>query len=213
MSSAPAGQDSRPPAGYTVIAADTALLRGHHPDRDPAWFGPEVGRNCTQRFDLPHRARAEDPGICYFATSLECVLLERVLRDVMRPVISIATVRHRHALSQARTTRALLLFDLVTTPWTVWGVQLSDLAARPPYGATQVLAMRLASVAPIAYGGETTRAADGILYASRFGAGHTCIALWDRAAPALDWRPLGPLDSDLNALAGAASTLGVGLID
>lgn len=199
------------PAGYARCLAGTTLLRGHTPGRVPDWFGPRVGGAGVGRFDLPMRAAATDPGVCYLAPALAGVLLERVIRDVSRPVLSLATMLREHAVTSVTLNRDLVLVDLLSTPWTVHGVQMSEITGPPPYRATQQIAARLAMV-PYSTSGGASALPDGIAYGSRFGAAHECIALWDRAASALTWGHAVRLGDDRAALASACMQLGIGLI-
>jgi len=197
------------PAGYARCEAGTVLMRGHRPNKAPDWFGPAVGRAGVHRFDVPLRT-ADDPGVCYLAPSLEGVLLERVIRDSTVNPLSHATMSREHAITAARLTRDLVLIDLLATLWTVHGVQMPEVAAVPPYGATQQLAQQLTHLTlPQADGAVLWP--DGIAYGSRFGAAHECIALWDRAAAALEWGETVSLGVDRNALALACTRLGIGL--
>lgn len=199
-------------AGYARVRAGTRLLRGHTPGRRPDFFGPDLGRPGTQRFDLPHRRSAADPGTCYLALSLEGVLLERVVRDFARPTYSLSALAARHALVEVRPARDLVLVDLVATPTTVYGVQAAEITApprtdaapgMPPHPVTQALAARWAADAPADV--------DGILYSSRFGSRWLCAALWDRARDALVWGASAALTDDPVALDAACEALGLGL--
>jgi RES domain len=188
------------------------LLRGHSPDRDPAWFGPAIGSVGANRFDLRMRTVASDPGVCYLAPALEGVLLERVIRDVRRSVLSLDTLRMQHAVTHVVTTRELLLVDLLVAPWVRHGVQLSEITAPPPYEATQSLAERLLGIVPGDGADAPPSVPDGIAYGSRFGAAIECLALWDRAADALRWDQTTSITADLDALAAACLRVGVGLV-
>lgn len=206
------GADADLPAGFALLPSGTTLLRGHSPARDPAWFGPAVGQRGTNRFDIPLRSRASTPGVCYLAPTLAGVLLERVIRDTRRELLSLATLRVQHAVTPVTTTRDVLLIDLLVTPWTRHGVQTSELSGAPPYHTTQQLAARLASMLPSDAADAPPRVPDGIAYASRFGAAIECIALWDRARDALHWGKTAPIDADRSALALACLRLGIGLV-
>jgi hypothetical protein len=208
------GPDGGVPAGFAVIPAGTVLLRGHTPGKTAAWFGPSVGAVGVNRFDLPQRDEASAPGVCYLAPRMEGVLVERVVRDVRQPVLSLRTLAARHAISRVTLRRDIVLVDLLLTPWTCYGVQVSTITAPPPYTATQTLAASLVTLGPVRHTGhDAARPPDGILYGSRFGGAIECVALWDRAAEVLDWsRPQSIVD-DEPVLAAAATQLGVGLID
>ena len=170
-----------------------------------------MGERGTNRFDLPYRERESDPGVCYLASTLDGVLLERVIRDARRDV-SVATLQTRHALAHFVTTRDILLIDLLVAPWLRHGVQVCEVAAAPPYYATQQLAARLVLLAPDGAAASPPALPDGILYGSRFSAPIECIALWDRAAGALEWKQTMSLGDDRTALAAACLRLGIGLV-
>lgn len=199
------------PPGFARCIAGTTLLRGHSPGKAAAWFGPAVGRAGIGRFDVPERTTASDPGVCYLAPTLTGVLVERVIRDAPRPVLSLARLQRNHAVTEAILNRDIVLIDLLATPWTVHGVQVHELTAPPPYRDTQRLAFRFSQL-QIDFPGSPPRWPDGIAYGSRFGAIHECIALWDRAADALDWGPGSVLGTDRSAVATACNQLGIGLI-
>lgn len=188
------------------------MLRGHTPGRDPAWFGPAIGRPGMGRFDWPHREQG-NPGICYVAPRLTGVMLERVIRDAAIPVLSVARLDEAHAITTVRCKRDLLLVDLLVTPWTIHQVQVATITAPPPYDETQHLATRLAQIRlpALALWGLPTLRPDGIAYGSRFGAAHECFALWDHAADALEWGDTAPFSADREALAHACLALGIGL--
>ncbi len=206
------GVDGGVPAGYARCPADSLLFRGHRPARAPNWFGPAVGADGINRFDLPHRETARDPGVCYLAPSLEGVILETVVRDARGRVLSVATLRREHVVTEVRTTRDLLLIDLMVAPWTVHGMQTSDISGRPPYRDTQQLAERLVALRVKETGKHGAVAPDGIIYSSRFAPAFECLALWDRAADALDWGSSAPLGADGRVLAAACNRLGIGLL-
>ncbi len=206
------GPDAGLPAGFAQCPTGTVLLRGHSPDRAPAWFGPAVGERGTNRFDLPFRGRASDPGVCYLASTLDGVLLERVIRDARRDVLSLATLRTRHAVTPVVTTRDLMLIDLLVAPWIRHGVQVGEMTAPPPYNPTQRLAERLLSITPDGSPESPPAVPDGIVYGSRFGAATECLALWDRAASALVWQKTTPIGDENNAFATTCSRLGIGLV-
>ncbi|MEO7360353.1 MAG: RES family NAD+ phosphorylase [Gemmatimonadaceae bacterium] len=206
------GADGGVPAGYARCPAESLLFRAHRTARLPAWFGPAVGADGINRFDLPHRRTARDPGICYLAPSLEGVILETVVRDVRGRVLSVATLRREHVVTDVRTTRDLLLIDLMVAPWTVHGVQAGDISGRPPYRDTQRLAERLVGLTVTETGKRSAVAPDGIIYSSRFAPAFECLALWDRAADALVWGATAPLGAEGRALAAACNRLGIGLL-
>lgn len=198
------GPNGAVPAGYARCPAGTVLLRGHSPGVAPDWFGPAVGESGINRFDMPYRRTASDPGTCYLAPELDGVILERIIRDVRQPFLSRRRLLDGHAVTSVLVTADLILVDLLRTPWTVHGVQASDVNGKPLYAGTQALAARWAAA--------TNPVADGILYGSRFGSGVECVALWDRVANSLDWYGSQPLGHDANALARSCGRLGIGLL-
>jgi hypothetical protein len=122
----------------------------------------------------------------------------------------VTTLSEAHAVTSAHLLRDLILIDLLAAPWTVHGVQIPLVTAVPPYTGTQPLARQLARDPVRGMGGPAVWP-DGILYGSRFGAAHTCVALWDRAASAVAWGPTAPLGADRDTLARACTRLGIGL--
>ena len=206
------GPDARLPAGYARCAAGTVLYRGHAPGRSADWFGPAVGAPGTNRFDVPLRRTAADPGTCYLAERIDGVLLERVLRGVWRPIISRRTLSRDHALATAHVDRDLVLLDLMVALSTVHGLELADVSAPPipravpAYPRTQALAEQWATAS------HPVPRLDGIVYGSRFGPAAACVALWDRARDALTWGPSAPFEADMTALAAACERLGIGLV-
>ena len=211
MSALHFGPAGNVPAGYARVMAGTVLLRGHSSDKAPNWFSPAVDAAGRGRFDLPVRFH-DDPGVCYLAPKLEGVLLERVIRDVVRSPMSRRTLAREHAITQVRLTRDLMCFELLSAAWTAHGVQMSVLTALPPYEATQGLARKLVSTTGLLPNGDPL-VADGIAYGSRFGAAHECLAIWDRAADALTWGATRPLGDDPQELTRACEQLGIELID
>lgn len=199
------GADGDLPAGYARCTAGTDLVRGHSPGKVPDWFGPGLGNVGINRFDAPKQTTT-DHGTCYLARSLEGVLLERVLRGVWRPVVSRSSLMERHAITAARPTRDLIFLDLCLALNSVHRLQISDISQPPPYTRTQNLARRWARQShPVAV--------DGILYTSRFAPAARCIALWDRAASAVEWGTTGLLGADIAQLSRACVRLGIGIID
>ncbi len=146
------------------------------------------------------------------STTLDGVLLERVIRDVRRDVLSVTQLGRSHAVTRVVTIRDLVLIDLLVAPWIPHGVQIGDVAGRPPYDETQRLAARLASLIRDASAGSLPAPPDGILYGSRFGAMIECVAIWDRAANALEWQATSSLTADQRGLAEACLRLGIGLV-
>jgi hypothetical protein len=204
------------PAGYARVPTGTVLLRGHDPAWPPDFFGPPPGARGTQRFDVPRQPPTGGLGTCYLAFTLEGVLLERVVRDFPRPTYSAAALARRHALASAALTRDVVLLDLVVA-LAAHGLQAAQIVTPPllpptdpppsdflPYPTTQSLATTWQTAPhPVPV--------DGILYGSRFGGAHLCVALWEAARLAVAWRGSGPLGADLDAVATALRMLGMGL--
>jgi len=205
------------PAGYVRIPTGTLLWRGHTPGWNAAYFGPAVGAVAVNRFDI-HQRLPTDPGTCYLARSLDGVLLERVLRGAVLPVLSERRLRTAHAVCRAFVATDLVLVDLVRALSTVYALQLSAIVAppvagAPPYPPTSHLAHTFAQGVGLPPLGQAAPRVDGIFYASRWGPAALCIALWDRAASSITWGPSGPLDRQhVPQLASAANRLGIGLI-
>jgi len=138
------------------------LLRGHRPARAPDWFGPAIGADGVNRFDLPHRRTARELGICYLSPSLEGVILETVVRDARSRVLSVATLRRDHVVTAVRTTRDLLLIDLMVAPWTVHGVQADGIIYSSRFApAFECLALWDRAVDALEWGSSEPLGADG----------------------------------------------------
>jgi hypothetical protein len=186
-----------------VCPAGTLLFRGHTLGLSPNWFGPAIGKTGSGRWDVPFRGPG-DPGVCYLAPTLEGALLERVIRDVWRPEVHLTSTM-KHGLSRCVTTRDLLLFDLLQAHYTIYEFEISDIT-QDSYAVTQAWAQtRAQQTVPVA--------ADGIAYGSRFSVSTECIALWDRAANALDW--IGtpePFGTDVDELDAVCTRLGLTLV-
>lgn len=153
---------------------------------------------------MPRRTTVVDPGTCYLAPELEGVIVERVIRDMWRPVVSLGKMKTEHALARSVLRRDLVLVDLIKTVWTVHRMQVHEVTAPPPFTRTLALAAELVASSPVNV--------DGIAYSSRFGSGVECVALWDRAATALSWQGSEPLGADEDAFAKACENLGIGLL-
>ena len=191
------------PAGYALCPAGTLLYRGHTPGLSPNWFGPALGKKGGCRWDVPLRGPG-DPGVCYFAPTLEGVILERVLRDHWRPEIDLENTKQHHALSRCIAKRDLVLLELMQNHYTVHKHQISEVTS-PDYTDTQRWAEAWAKQ-------TTPLMPDGIAYGSRFSSTTECIALWDRAAGQLDWHGSPePFGTDDAALETACKQLGLHL--
>lgn len=199
------GSDGGLPAGYARCVAGRRLLRGHSPDRLPEWYNPAVGAVGGNRFDWPGIRGPTDPGVCYLAVDLEGVILERVIRDRDITALSRATLQRGHAVATATLTRDLVLIDWVVTLKTKHGLELDDISHPPPYTRSQALAAEW-------YQASHPAPVDGILYMSRFGPAHACLAVWDCARSAIAWGSGEALDARPGSLELACEHLGLGLI-
>jgi len=156
------------PADPLVIrlAAGTSLVRVHHRDYGPIWFGPAAGAPPTSRFDAP----AGEFGTLYVAESLTGAFVETVLRRanriVARPFLdqrawSILGLRRDCALAQLHGHG--LVYHGVT----------NDICAGDLYAPSQALSLALWKKYPT----------DGIAYRARHNNDEICYAINDRIAP------------------------------
>lgn len=168
------------------INAGGRLHRIHRAALDPIFFGP-AGSAPESRFDSPDGSYK----VLYAARSLETAFGETLVRVPQVPYVLSSTVEAR-VRSELVTTRVLRLYPLLDAGVSAHGLSFSDLHGSA-YARTWEISDHI----------HRTTTADGILYTSRFDNQH-CIALFDRAAAAIDVTsttkvPISP--SDATALA------------
>jgi hypothetical protein len=149
------------------LDAGTPLVRVHHKDRGPVWFGPAKGALPGSRFDAP----SGEFGTLYVANTLKGAFVETVLRRAAR-IIARPMVDER-AWSVLRPRRGLTVVQLHGDGLIHLGVT-SDICAGDDYGPSQALALAL----------YEKFALDGIAYRARHNNDEICYALNDRVAVA-----------------------------
>jgi len=116
----------------------TPLVRVHHKDNGPVWFGPAKGALPGSRFDAP----AGEFGTLYVADTLKGAFVETVLRKANR-IVARQFVEQR-AFSVLRPKRELTLVQVHGDGLIQLGVT-SDICAGDDYGPSQTLALALRS--------------------------------------------------------------------
>ncbi len=155
------------PDNCPVVRLDpgSALVRVHHKDNGPIWFGPAKGVPPGSRFDAP----AGEFGTLYVADTLTGAFVETVLRRASR-IIARPAVNTR-AWSVLRPKRELTLVQMHGEGLVYLGVT-GDICAGDDYGASQAMALALYEKFPL----------DGIAYRARHNNDQICYALNDRVA-------------------------------
>lgn len=144
---------------------------------DPRWFGPAPGERPGGRFDDPRRPEAATIatfGVCYLGISREAAFAESFLRRPDVTSIDRATVGARHMASLV-TMRPLRLAALLGP-----GLKAVGATAAVSHGP-QPVARRWARAL-----WEHPSRPDGIACHCRHDDGEVAIALFDRAADALE---------------------------
>lgn len=143
----------------------TPLVRVHHMDNSPVWFGPAQGALPGSRFDAP----GGEFGTLYVAETLKGAFVETVLRKANR-IVARPFVEQR-AFSVLRPKRELTLVQVHGDGLIQLGVT-SDICAGDDYGPSQALALALYTKLPL----------DGLAYRARHNNDEICYAVNDRVA-------------------------------
>lgn len=164
-----AGPDPAPPADLAARALPiaeagpgTALCRIHRSAHGPVHFSPGPGKPPAGRF-----------GVLYAGLSFACAFAEALLRNPARKLVSVAEIEAR-SLALVDLRAEVRLVDLTGA-----GLSRLGLDARFLSGGYDTC-----GAWADALHGHPERPA-GILYPSRFDPSERCVALFDRAAPAL----------------------------
>lgn len=164
---------SAPPRSLPVVAlrAGSGLWRVHRAARPAEWFGPAPGEPPSNRFDAPRG----EYRICYFGDSPEVSFAETLIRQPRSRLIQ------RRQLEERCVSRIPLRRDLRLACFHGPGlVRLevgADVAHGQPYDRCQEIGAMLWAHRDLL---------DGIEYRSRWDNDRLCVALFDRAADALD---------------------------
>lgn len=162
-----------PPFGFStsapaiIVPAGAPVVRVHHVDHGPIWFGPPVGKGPTYRFDAP----TDEFKTLYAAEALAGAFVETVLRRARRIVARPFVDQRRWSCLIA--TRDLKLAKLFDEGLIHYGTT-SDICAGDDYRHSQLLAGALHA---------TFDDVDGIAYRARHNNGEICFAIFDRIAP------------------------------
>lgn len=162
-----------------TLQASDAILRLHDSAQDPRFFGPSPGSPPAGRFDAPDGAYR----VCYAGLSAEACFAEKLCRTDLR-VLSLTRCAAL-SLSSLVPSRPLRLAEL-------HGAGLAALRATADVAHGRYRIAREWGRALWAH----PEAPDGIVWRSRLDADHSCVALFDRCAPALEVGRTEPLLSD-----------------
>jgi len=164
------GASTRFPAGLTTIdlPIGEVMIRIHHQDRGPIFFGPVPGTLPQNRFDAPNG----EYRVLYAAARLEGAFVETVLRKPRR-VLRRAYVDER-IWTSLRVQRRLTLAKVYDEGLQFHGVDAGVIGAEN-YGASRELAFALF---------QELSNLDGLAYRSRYNNGEICYALFDRVTDA-----------------------------
>jgi RES domain len=177
-------------AGHRLVR----VVRIVHGRGGALFFGPAAGDLPTGRFDSPDGAFR----VCYLADTVEAAFAESLLRLAAAPPTPAAprflhesTIRARAwAWTSAR--RALSLIDLSDGRGLAALNVTGALTAADAHAPARALSAQLHATLPFS---------DGLLYRTRHAPEHTAVALWDRAADALEAvAALEPLFADRSLL-------------
>nr|WP_246527004.1 RES family NAD+ phosphorylase [Plastoroseomonas hellenica] len=157
-----------------ILEAGSRLIRIHHKDNGPIWFGPKLGMPPANRFD----ASGGEYRAMYAATSLDGAFVETVLHGRTKDRILTRANVHLRAWTPIETCRPLTLAKLYDDGL-LWHGTDAGISASESYTASRRIALALHSEGP---------AVDGITYRSRHDNGELCFALFDRVL-ALDLKP------------------------
>jgi hypothetical protein len=147
------------------MPTNSEMIRVHHNDRVPIYFGPPSGSPPQNRFDAP---RGEYRTL-YAAARLEGAFVETVLRRPEGRILRRAYVDER-AWTILRTRRVLSLAKIYDEGLQAHGID-GGLISTDNYAGSRSLALRVFNSSP---------PVDGLAYRSRYNNGEICYALFDR---------------------------------
>ena len=195
----PSGRAPSPPAWLNtadlpidVVPAGTPLYRIHRLAHGPVFFGPGAGIPPTYRFDSPSGAF----GVLYVGLSLAAVLVETLLRNPARKMVSYPEMAVR-ASSTVRGNRDLRLTRLHGTG--LQQVGCDNAISTGPYEPCGAWADTL--------WGHRDKP-DGIAYRSRHDPGEMCLAIFEHPGLELEAGPPTPLTDQLPTIADLLGTYG-----
>jgi hypothetical protein len=153
------------------LPAGSLLWRIHRSAVEPVWFGPAPGEPPRNRFDAP----AGEFRVCYLGDSPEVSFTETLIRQPHGRLLTRAQLDER-SMSRIPLLRAVKLARFHGPGLVRLGLG-ADVAHGHPYERCQEIAGEL---------WKHPDAVDGLEYRSRWDNDRLCIALFDRAADALD---------------------------
>jgi hypothetical protein len=152
--------------------AGTTITRIHRSGRTEPFFGPKPGDPPSQRF---HDPRSEF-GVCFLGENPSASFVETFLRNPPVRLVTRAELARR-SLTTFRLARDLQVVKLFDEGLALIGCTADITSSSPPYAQPQDLSRAL-----WAHPGQP----DGIQYRCRHDNGLYAIALYDRAAGALE---------------------------
>lgn len=162
------GPTTRFPSGLLTIVFDPGeiVVRIHHKDYGPIFFGPPAGVSPQNRFDAP----SGEYRILYAAERLEGAFVETILR---RP----GRILRREFVDERMWTPLRLNRTMTIAKIMDEGLQFhrvdASISSGDDYAEPRALALALHTDFP---------GLDGIAYRSRYNNGEVCFAFFDRVA-------------------------------
>jgi hypothetical protein len=147
------------------LPIDSEMIRVHHKERRPVYFGPPSGNPPQNRFDAP----GGEYRTLYAAARLEGAFVETVLRRPDGRILRRAYVDER-AWTTLRTGRALVLAKIYDEGLQAHGID-AGLISTDDYAGSRNLALLVFNGSP---------RVDGLAYRSRYNNSEICYALFDR---------------------------------
>lgn len=151
------------------LAVNSEIIRIHHKDRGPVYFGPPSGSPPQNRFDAPRG----EYRILYAAARLEGAFVETVLRRPQGRILRRAYVDER-AWTILRASRPLTLAKVFDEGLQVHGID-AGLISTDDYADSRNFALHVFDSSPLI---------DGLAYRSRYNNGEICYALFNRVGVA-----------------------------
>lgn len=149
-----------------TLAAGSFLIRIHHRDNGPIWFGPKPGLDPVYRFDAP----GGEYRTLYAAMTLEGAFVETILHGKAGQTILDRAVVNARSWSELQLSRSLKLAKL-HEDGLFWHGTDSRISSALVYAEPRRIALALHNECPDL---------DGITYRSRHNNGEVCLALFDR---------------------------------
>jgi hypothetical protein len=161
-----------PTLPLVTLAAGTTITRIHRSGSTEPFFGPKTGDPPSQRFHDP----LGEFGVCFLGENASASFVETFLRNPPVRLITRMELTARN-LTAFRVLRDLQLVKLYDEGLALIGCTADVTSSQPPYDSPQDLSRAL-----WAHSGQP----DGIQYRCRHDNGLSAIALYNRAAGALE---------------------------